>query len=82
MLENIAEQLAQGHIPDELLASVQLEGIAYVPPGTLSDIFDFAVGAEVVPSCDSRSSQRCPNPTTLDRFGTVRTGRQLLQRSR
>jgi hypothetical protein len=41
-LENIAEQLSQGHSPDELLASVQLEGIAYAPAGTVSDIFDFA----------------------------------------
>jgi hypothetical protein len=40
-LENIAEQLAQGHSPDELLASVQLEGIAYAPPRQLSDTLEF-----------------------------------------
>jgi hypothetical protein len=41
-LENIAEQLAQSHSPDELLASVQLKGIAYAPPLQLYDILEFA----------------------------------------
>jgi hypothetical protein len=41
-LDNIAEQLAQSNTPDELLASVQLEGIAYTPPRQLYDILEFA----------------------------------------
>jgi hypothetical protein len=41
-LENIAEELAKSHSPDELLASVQLEGIAYETPRQLYDTLDFA----------------------------------------
>jgi hypothetical protein len=41
-LENIAEQLAHSHRPDDLLASVQLEGIAFSPPHQLSDTLEFA----------------------------------------
>ena len=41
-LENIAEQLAKSNSPDELLASVQLEGIAYAPPRQLYDTLKFA----------------------------------------
>ena len=41
-LENIAEQLAKSNHPDELLASVQLEGIAYAPPSQLYDLLEFA----------------------------------------
>jgi hypothetical protein len=41
-LDNIAEQLAQSNTPDGLLASVQLEGIAYAPPRQLYDILEFA----------------------------------------
>jgi hypothetical protein len=41
-LLNIARGLAQGHSPDELHASVQLEGIAYEPPRQLSDTLDIA----------------------------------------
>jgi hypothetical protein len=41
-LQNIAEELAKSHSPDELHASVQLEGIAYAPPRQLYDILDFA----------------------------------------
>lgn len=41
-LDDIAEQLAQSNIPDELLASVQLEGIAYAPPSQLYDLLEFA----------------------------------------
>jgi len=41
-LENIAEQLAQSNSPDELLASVQLEGIAYAPQRQLDDLLELA----------------------------------------
>ena len=41
-LENIAEELAKSHSPDELHASVQLEGIAYAAPRQLHDTLDFA----------------------------------------
>jgi hypothetical protein len=41
-LENIAEQLAHRHSPDDLLASVQLEGIAFAPPGQLNETLEFA----------------------------------------
>jgi hypothetical protein len=41
-LENIAEELAKSHSPDELHASVQLEGIAYETPRQLYDTLDFA----------------------------------------
>src|SRR5215212_8423774 len=41
-LQNIAEQLAKSNSPDELLASVQLEGIAYAPPRQLFDTLKFA----------------------------------------
>jgi hypothetical protein len=39
-LENIAEDLARRHSPDELHASVQLEGIAYAPPRQLYDTLE------------------------------------------
>jgi hypothetical protein len=39
-LENIAEELARSHSPDELHASVQLEGIAYAPPRQLYDTLE------------------------------------------
>jgi hypothetical protein len=41
-LENIAEELAENRDPDELHASVQLEGIAYASPRQLYDTLDFA----------------------------------------
>jgi len=41
-LENIAQELAQSHSSDGLLASVQLEGIAYAPPRQLYDTLEFA----------------------------------------
>jgi hypothetical protein len=41
-LLNIARGLAQSHSPDELHASVQLEGIAYEAPRQLSDTLDIA----------------------------------------
>jgi hypothetical protein len=41
-LENIAEELAKSHSPEELHAGVQLEGIAYAPPRQLYAILDFA----------------------------------------
>jgi hypothetical protein len=41
-LENIAEELAEKRDPDELHASVQLEGIAYAPPHQLYDTLEFA----------------------------------------
>jgi hypothetical protein len=41
-LENIAEELAKSHSPDELHASVQLEGIAYETPRQLYDTLNFA----------------------------------------
>ena len=41
-LDNIAEELAENHDPDELHASVQLEGIAYAPPRQLYDTLDLA----------------------------------------
>ena len=41
-LQNIAKELAENRDPDELHASVQLEGIAYAPPGHLYDTLDFA----------------------------------------
>jgi len=42
MLERIASELAEARDPDELHASVQLEGIAYAPLPSLSDTLDFA----------------------------------------
>ena len=41
-LEKIASELAENRDPDELHASVQLEGIAYAPLPSLSDTLDFA----------------------------------------
>ena len=41
-LVSIARELAESHSPDELHASVQLEGIAYEPRRQLSDTLDFA----------------------------------------
>ena len=41
-LENIAEELAKSHSPDELHASVQLKGIAYETPRQLYDTLEFA----------------------------------------
>ena len=41
-LENIAEELAEGHSPNELHTSVQLEGIAYATPRQLYATLDFA----------------------------------------
>ena len=41
-LEDIARELAENRDPDELHASVQLEGIAYATPGHLYDTLDFA----------------------------------------
>ena len=41
-LQNIAEELAKSHSPDELHASLQLEGIAYETPRKLHDTLDFA----------------------------------------
>lgn len=41
-LVNIARGLAQSHSPEELHASVQLEGIAYASPRQLYDTLDFA----------------------------------------
>ena len=41
-LESIAEDLAKSHSPDELHASVQLEGIAYETPRQLYDTLEFA----------------------------------------
>jgi hypothetical protein len=41
-LRNIATELAENRDPDELHASVQLEGIAYGTPGHLYDTLDFA----------------------------------------
>jgi hypothetical protein len=41
-LVNIARELAESRDPDELHASVQLEGIAYEPRRQLSDTLDFA----------------------------------------
>jgi hypothetical protein len=41
-LENIAQELAKRHSPDELHASVQLEGIAYAPPRQLYDTLHLA----------------------------------------
>jgi hypothetical protein len=41
-LENIAEELAENRDPDELHASVQLEGIAYETPRQLYDTLEFA----------------------------------------
>jgi hypothetical protein len=41
-LENIAEELAENRDPDELHASVQLEGIAYASPRQLYDTLEFA----------------------------------------
>jgi hypothetical protein len=38
----IAEELAKSHSPDELHASVQLEGIAYAPPRQLYDTLHLA----------------------------------------
>jgi hypothetical protein len=38
----IARDLAESHSPDELHASVQLEGIAYEPQLQLSDTLEFA----------------------------------------
>ena len=41
-LQNIANELAESHDPEELLASVKLEGVAYGPLRQLSDTLDFA----------------------------------------
>ena len=41
-LEDIADELAKSHSPDELHASVQLKGIAYAPPRQVYDTLDFA----------------------------------------
>ena len=41
-LENIANQLAENRNPEEMLASVHLEGIAYTPPHQLGDTLEFA----------------------------------------
>jgi hypothetical protein len=41
-LEDIAEELAISHSPDELHASVQLKGIAYAPPHQVYDTLGFA----------------------------------------
>jgi hypothetical protein len=41
-MENIARELNESRGPDELHASVQLEGIAYEPLRQLSDTLDFA----------------------------------------
>ena len=41
-LEDIADELAKSHSPDELRASVQLKGIAYAPPRQVYDTLDFA----------------------------------------
>jgi hypothetical protein len=41
-LESIANVLAHSHDPDELHASVQLEGIAFAPPRQLYDTLEFA----------------------------------------
>ena len=41
-LGDIAEELAKSHSPDELHASVQLEGIAYASPRQVYDTLDFA----------------------------------------
>ena len=41
-LVNIARELAESRDPDELHASVQLEGIAYEPRRQLNDTLDFA----------------------------------------
>jgi hypothetical protein len=41
-LEKIASELAESHSPDGLHARIQLEGIAYAPPRSPSDIRDFA----------------------------------------
>jgi hypothetical protein len=41
-LENIANDLAENRDPEELLASVQLEGIAYAPLRQLNDTLEFA----------------------------------------
>jgi hypothetical protein len=41
-LENIAEELAENREPEELLASVQLEGIAYASARQLYDTLEFA----------------------------------------
>jgi hypothetical protein len=40
--QNIANELAESHHPDELHASLQIEGIAYGPPRRLSETLDFA----------------------------------------
>jgi hypothetical protein len=41
-LENVARELAENRDPEELHASVQLEGIAYAPLRQLHDILEFA----------------------------------------
>ena len=41
-LGDIARELAENRDPDELHASVQLEGIAYAPARQLYDTLDFA----------------------------------------
>jgi hypothetical protein len=41
-LENIANQLAKSRDPEELLASVQLQGVAFAPPHQLHDTLEFA----------------------------------------
>ena len=41
-LQNIANEMAESHDPEELLASVKLEGIAYGPLRHLHDTLDLA----------------------------------------
>ena len=73
---------AKGHSPDELDASVQLEGIAFESPRQLFDTLEFARKAlqpqlrraEVVPNCGRRSSRRPSDLSTLDKGITSRSG--------
>ena len=41
-LQNIANEMAESHDPEELLVSVTLKGIAYGPLRQLNDTLDFA----------------------------------------
>ena len=41
-LQNIVNEMAESHDPEELLASVKLKGIAYGPLRQLNDALDFA----------------------------------------
>ena len=41
-LQNIVNEMAESHDPEELLASVKLKGIAYGPLRQLNDTLDFA----------------------------------------